>query len=307
MEPLPEPVPASFVKWSRAYLLDPEPGTWSVVAVTAEYAPPWNVEPIAGVTDTVWSGTSSDAMIFPSELIQRTTTPVGPGEVAFMGVLRVQPGHRIDAGAVPEDELQRRITEAIRPGVTSASGFSGWLMRARVVDLEDTSLSNQPADRESFLSAALADLGDSPWAGVVAREGPTTAAAKPQPTVAEPQVPPAAAPAGVATAPAATPGPEPRTLAPEPEPKPEPFPGVPPESPLAKIEPGMRDHAVRRILGDPDDQIDRLTAKAWIPFYDTPDAALREWVYQGTGRVVFSIYKGRLEVVDVVYDPGPDE
>ncbi|NIW86578.1 MAG: hypothetical protein GWN09_08285, partial [Gammaproteobacteria bacterium] len=34
LEELPELIPASFVKWSRAYLLDPEPGTYSLVAVT---------------------------------------------------------------------------------------------------------------------------------------------------------------------------------------------------------------------------------------------------------------------------------
>jgi hypothetical protein len=60
---------------------------------------------------------------------------------------------------------------------------------------------------------------------------------------------------------------------------------------------------VRRILGSPDGRIDRLTAKAWIPFYDGPDANLREWIYEGKGRVVFSLYEGTLEVIDVVYDP----
>ena len=178
---LPEPIPASFVKRSRAYLLDPEPGSYSVVAVMAEYAPPWNERPIAGVTDTVWSGTSSDVMIFPAELIQRTTTTVAPGEVAFMGVLRVRRGDHINADAVPQDDLQKRIAERISPGVTSQSGLRGWLRRTRVVDLENTSLSNQPADRESFFGAALEDLGDSPWAGVIAREAPSgeTPAARP--------------------------------------------------------------------------------------------------------------------------------
>ena len=65
----------------------------------------------------------------------------------------------------------------------------------------------------------------------------------------------------------------------------------------------MRYDEVRGILGSPDGRIDRLTAKAWIPFYNGPGANLREWIYEGRGRVVFSLYEGSLEVVDVVYDP----
>ena len=101
----------------------------------------------------------------------------------------------------------------------------------------------------------------------------------------------------------AGPGPEP---APKPEPaapKRQPFPGVPPDSPLAKIELGMRHDEVLAILGSPDRKIDHQTAKAWIPFYDGPDADLRDWIYAGRGRVVFSLYKGALEVIDVIYDP----
>jgi len=338
LDELPEVIPATFVKESRAYLLDPEPGTYSVVAVTAEYAPPWNYHRIAGVTDTVWSGTSSDAMIFPAELIHRTRTTVAPGDVAFMGALRVRRGDHINAHAVPRDDLQKRIAERIRPGVTSASGLSGWLKRTRTVDLEKTSLSNEQADRKAFFGAALADLGDSPWAGVIAREAPSgetrvarpgtpaprfkspakgavknnagsaaqsaapipgAVAAKPQPTIADPQAAPAEVESTAAEATAPTPEPEPLPLAP----KPQPFPGVPPDSLLAKIELGMEHDEVRRILGSPDGRIDRLTTKAWIPFYNGPDANLRDWIYKGRGRVVFSLYEGSLEVIDVVYDP----
>jgi len=97
----------------------------------------------------------------------------------------------------------------------------------------------------------------------------------------------------------AAPGPE----ASPPSPKQRRFPGLPPDSPLAEIEFGMRFDEVRRILGDPDDRIDRLTAKAWIPFYTGPGAHLRDWIYEGEGRVVFSLDDGSLEVLDVVYDP----
>ena len=352
---LPQVIPATFVKWSRAYLLDPEPGTYSLVAVTAEFAPPWNNHPIDGVTDTVWSGTSSDAMIFPAELIHRTRATVAPGAVTFMGALRVRRGDRINADAVPEEELQKRIAERIRPGVTTASGLEGWLKRARTVDLENTALSNQPADREAFFEGALEDLGDSPWADFVARAAPSSApriarpralapriesreetpvksdaeiaaerspapipempAAKPQPTVAGPAPEPAEAEPSISSAAppepaevepsiasAAPPEPEPLPVAPRPKPE-----GIPPESPLAEIELGMKHDEVLEILGSPSRRIDRLTAKAWNPFYNGPDANLREWIYAGRGRVVFSLYQGSLEVIDVVYDPDQEK
>jgi hypothetical protein len=306
---LPEPIPATFVKWSRAYLLDPEPGSY----------PWWRSRPSRAalerpsdrrVTDTVWSGTSSDAMILPAELVHRTTTTVAPGDVAFMGALRVRRGDHIRARAVPADDLQKRIAERIRPGVTSQSGLRGWLKRTRTVDLEKTSLSNQPADRESFLHAALEDLGGSPWAAVVAREAPSgespvatrkppaprpepgpdppeAPAAKPQPAVAAPQAAPAELESSDAKAMAAPPEPEPLPAAP----KPTRSPAVPPDSPLAKIQLGMRHDEVLAILGSPDGRIDRRTARAWIPFYDGPDAHQREWIYEGIGRVVFSHYQ----------------
>jgi hypothetical protein len=225
-------------------------------------------------------------------------------------------------------------------------------MRTRDVDLEETSFSNQPSDRQSFLEAALVDLGVSPWAEVVARAKasgerpvarpsapaprpepaprapvkidaesvpprpapiPEPPAAKPQPAVAQPQAAPAQATSATATASppeaesalvaAAIPEPDPLPVAPIPHR----FSGIPPESPLARIESGMRHDEVERILGSPDGRIDRLTAKAWIPFYDSPEAALREWIYAGRGRVVFSLYHGSLEVVDVVYDPSQEK
>jgi len=341
-EELPPLIPATFVKGSRAYLLDAEPGDYSLAVVTAEYAPPINYEVIEGVTETTSSGISTDAMILPAELIRRTTTRVAPGQLAFMGALRVARGDRIDADSIPQDDLQRRIAEQIRPGVTSESGLRGWLKRARVVDLEETSLSNQPADRQAFLEAARVDLGISPWADVVARAEATAgrqparprAPARPapipepvavQPAIVEPRPAPRAAPpaepqAAPQTAPEAAPAEEnpeeestiTTAAIPEQEPlpvapQPHPFAGVPPDSPLAQIEYGMKHDQVQEILGSPDGRIDRLTSKAWIPFYDSPGSHLREWIYAGRGRVVFSLYQGSLEVVDVVYDPSQEK
>jgi hypothetical protein len=350
LKELPEVIPATFVKESRAYLLDPEPGTYSLVAVTSAVAPPRNDYPVAGgVTRTTWSGTIAHAMIFPAELIHRTRTTIAPGRVAFMGALRVRPGDRINANAVFHDDLQKRIAERIRPGVTSKSGLAGRFTRTWMVDLEETSLSEEAGDRESFFDDALMDLGDSPWARVIARaasredtaarsrtpapsaksKAPIPEVATPEPKVATPEpkvvapepkvVAPepkvvaaeprvATAEPEVATAEPRFATPEPKVATPEPEPSPPSperrrVPGLPPGSPLAEIELGMSHEEVRRILGDPDDRIDRLTAKAWIPFYTGPGAQLRDWIYEGEGRVVFSLHDGALEVLDVVYDP----
>jgi hypothetical protein len=265
-------------------------------------AAPLRDRPVAGgVTATTLSGTLANATIFPAELIDRTRTTVDTGGVAFMGALRVVDGERINANAVFRDELQKRIAERIRPGASSESGLSSWFTMAWMPDLEETSLSDEAGDREAFLEAALTDLGDSPWAQVIARAlpreatmagsrtpatGPKSAAMMLEATAAKPQ--------SAATEPKpAPPSPERRRI-----------PGIPPDSPLAEIELGMSYSDVRRILGDPDDRIDRTTAKAWIPFFRGPGAYLRDWVYKGRGRVVFSLHGGSLHVLDVVYDPG---
>jgi hypothetical protein len=190
------------------------------------------------------------------------------------------------------------------------------------VDLEKTSLSDETGDRESFFEAALTDLGDSPWARVIARAAPREATAarsrtpaaspksaaarsqnvttKSQAVAAKPQavdVKPQAADADSKAEP-----PEPEASPPSPEQRR--LPDLPPDSRLAEIELGMSHDEVRRILGAPDDRIDRVTAKAWIPFYTGPGAHLRDWIYEGEGRVVFSLHDSSLEVLDVVYDPG---
>jgi len=308
-EELPELIPATFVKSSRAYLLDPEPGTYSLVAVTSAVAAPRSDVPVAGgVSSITLGGTISDAVIFPAELIQRTSTTVEPGGVAFMGALLVVPGERINANAVPPDGLQRRLAERIRPGAAASSGLSGWFTRAWTVDLEKSSFSNHAGDRESFLGDALEDLDTSPWTQVVARVAPREApAARSRPPLPRPTSTvehPAKSTVAIPEAPAVMPEP----AAPEAEPSP-PRPerrrvaGLPPGSPLAQIELGMSHREVRAILGAPDDRIDRVTGKAWIPFYTGAGAHLRDWIYEGEGRVVFSRHKSSLEVIDVIYDP----
>jgi hypothetical protein len=315
LEELPELFPASFVKNSRAYLLDPEPGTYSLVAVTSAVAAPLDDYPVAGgVTKTTLPGTIANAMIFPAELIHRTRTTIARAGVAFMGALRVIPGDRINANAVFQDDLQKRIAERIHPGSTSRSGLTGWFTRTWMVDLEETSFSNEAGDRESFFDDALTDLGDSPWAQVIARAAPREATAARSSAPAPGPKSTAPTPEAVAARPQSAP-PEPKSAAPDPngatpEPEASPpspnrrrFPGLPPGSPLAEIEFGMSFDEVQEILGDPDDRIDRLTAKAWIPFYTGPGAYLRDWIYEGEGRVVFSLHDGSLEVLDVIHNP----
>jgi hypothetical protein len=312
MEQLPELIPASFVKNSRAYLLDPEPGTYSLVAVSSAVAAPLSDYPVAGgVTRTTLSGTIADAIILPAELIHRTRTAIGRGDVAFLGALRVARGERISAGAVFQDDLQRRLAERVRPGASSRSGISGWFTLAWMVDLEKTSLRNEPADRDAFLQVAFGDLGVSPWAQVIARAAPPELEAPRATTRA--RAPRGAGPSG-AKAPSRSTSrieepvaAEPQTGPPEPaapaSPERQRVAGIPAESPLAEIEIGMDFQEVRGILGEPDGRLDRTTSRAWIPFYTGPGAYLRDWIYEGMGRVVFSRHGGSLEVLDVVYDP----
>jgi hypothetical protein len=80
---------------------------------------------------------------------------------------------------------------------------------------------------------------------------------------------------------------------------------APAGSPLAKVELGMNDAEVRKILGDPDDSNAYMTGKAWIPFYYGPDTHRSDWMYKSQGRVVFSRnrWSGSMKVIRVLYNP----
>ncbi|HBZ72300.1 MAG TPA: hypothetical protein DEP35_22230 [Deltaproteobacteria bacterium] len=79
----------------------------------------------------------------------------------------------------------------------------------------------------------------------------------------------------------------------------------PPGSPLAKIQAGMSDAEVQKILGEPDNRNFYPTGKGFIPFYYGGDTARTDWIYKGKGRVVFSHnrWSGSLQVVRVDYNP----
>ena len=76
-------------------------------------------------------------------------------------------------------------------------------------------------------------------------------------------------------------------------------------SDLAKVQAGMNDAEVRKLIGDPDNSNAYMTGKAWIPFYYGPDTHRTDWMYKGKGRVVFSRnrYSGGLKVINVLYNP----
>lgn len=80
---------------------------------------------------------------------------------------------------------------------------------------------------------------------------------------------------------------------------------APTGSDLAKVQLGMNDAEVRKILGDPDNSNAYMTGKNWIPFYYGPDTHRSDWMYKGKGRVVFSRnrYSGGLKVIRVLYNP----
>ena len=81
---------------------------------------------------------------------------------------------------------------------------------------------------------------------------------------------------------------------------------VPSSSKLARINKGMTDVQVRKILGEPDNSSNYMTGKAWIPFYFGGDTHRSEWIYSGVGRVVFSRnrWSGSLTVIDLIHNPG---
>ena len=76
-------------------------------------------------------------------------------------------------------------------------------------------------------------------------------------------------------------------------------------SALAKVELGMNDAEVRKILGDPDNSNAYPTGKAFNPFYFGGDTHRSDWMYKGKGRVVFSRnrWSGTLKVVRTLHNP----
>lgn len=167
----PELISASWIKGSRGYLLNPEPGTYLVVAVS--FAIDVSTPGVSGSLGGGFSGSVSSGgaightVILPAAMVQQTRTTIGPSRVEFAGALQIRSGDRINASTEFEDELDRRMAELVRPGVTSKSGLAGHFTRTWMANPTESSISNEASDRESFFGAALADFGNSPWAEVV--------------------------------------------------------------------------------------------------------------------------------------------
>jgi hypothetical protein len=88
------------------------------------------------------------------------------------------------------------------------------------------------------------------------------------------------------------------------------YPPPPARSPMAQIEPGMREPQVMKILGPPDDSRAYITGKAFIPWYFGPDRSRFVGYWRGKGRVIFMGGNqwggGAGKVVRVEYDPSED-
>lgn len=80
---------------------------------------------------------------------------------------------------------------------------------------------------------------------------------------------------------------------------------IPASSPLAKIENGMNDSDVRKLLGEPSNINAYMTGKQFIPYYYGSDTSRTDWMYKGVGRVVFSRnrYSQGLKVINVIHNP----
>ena len=74
---------------------------------------------------------------------------------------------------------------------------------------------------------------------------------------------------------------------------------------FGKVQVGMTEIDVRKILGEPTSSKDYMTGKAWIPWYYGSDTSRQEWTYKGMGLITFSRnrYSQGLKVVKVTYDP----
>ncbi len=171
-----ELVPASWINGSRAYLLNPEPGAYLVVAVFYAYNMPSTSTSTSlggGVTVTATTqGQLGQSMMLPAGIVRQTRTTIGPGRVEFGGALQIEilPGESapiaIHEGTVFEDESERRLAELLHPGVTTRSK---WVPGASVMmaNPKASSVSGGASDREKFLVDARSAFGGSPWAEIL--------------------------------------------------------------------------------------------------------------------------------------------
>ena len=85
----------------------------------------------------------------------------------------------------------------------------------------------------------------------------------------------------------------------------EPAAAIPAGHVFGKIQSGMTEIDVRKILGEPTSSKDYMTGKAFLPWNFGRDTSRQEWTYKGKGLITFSrnAATGSLKVLKVTYDP----
>ncbi len=74
---------------------------------------------------------------------------------------------------------------------------------------------------------------------------------------------------------------------------------------FGKVQNGMNEVEVRKLLGEPTSSKDYMTGKMFLPWNFGRDTSRQEWTYKGKGLITFSrnAATGSLKVIKVTYDP----
>ncbi len=164
-------IPATWISGRRAYLLNPEPGVYYVAAASFRVNTGQSETSSAtsgNVTVSVSAPTSfGHTVIFPESVSKQLRAEVGPGRFAAVGSARMTAGDRINAETRFQDETQKKLAEQLRPGVTSATGVSGYLTLTWMVDLAATEILTDAAAIASLTDAARSDFSETAWASIV--------------------------------------------------------------------------------------------------------------------------------------------
>jgi len=136
---------ANYVKDSRAYLLNAVPGTYVVVA--AYLNPPMLV-------------TSTDSITyFSKEIVERSKTTVGEGELAFMGSFEVAQAGWLDQA----DEVQTHYRNVLSPKDPKGI-IAEYLNKLTSYRGQSIASGDEDKARDNFVRNAKKDLVGSSWA-----------------------------------------------------------------------------------------------------------------------------------------------
>lgn len=139
---------ANYIKDGRAYLLNAAPGTY--VAVAAYVSPPMLV-------------TSTDSITYLSkELVEKSKTGVGDGEVAFMGSFEVTQAAWLDKA----DEVQMHYRDVLSPR-ESKGLIAEYLNKITTYRGLPGVSGNEETARNSFVRNAKKDFAGSAWAALL--------------------------------------------------------------------------------------------------------------------------------------------